>query len=59
MECVATKTMARWLPGGPGGGGGSIPGSPSPLISVYKIHTREKVRKGEGEPGDEANTLIH
>ena len=34
------------------GGRGSIPGSPSP--SIFQICVREKVRKGEGEPGDKA-----
>ena len=36
------------------GGRASVPGSPSPSIFAYKIRAREKVRKGEGEPGDEA-----
>ena len=36
------------------GGRGSVPGSPSPSIFAYKFRAREKVRKGEGEPGDEA-----
>ena len=35
----------------------SVPGSPPPSIfRAYKIRAREKVRKGEGGPGDEART---
>ena len=42
------------------GGRGSVPGSPSPLIFCVKIRAREKVRKGEGEPGDKAiNSCPH
>ena len=33
----------------------SIPGSPSPLNFIHKIHGNEKVTKGEGEPGNEAS----
>ena len=36
------------------GGRDSVPGSPSPSIFRNKIHAHKKVRKGEGEPGDEA-----
>ena len=40
------------------GGRGSVPGSPSPSIfRVQNSRVREKVRKGEGEPGDEARYL--
>ena len=38
------------------GGCGSIPGSPSPSIFRVKF-TREKIRKGEGEPGDKASHM--
>ena len=36
---------------------GEVPYQALPLLRffAYKIHAREKVRKGEGEPGDEAN----
>ena len=39
---------------------GEVPYQALPLLRffAYKIRAREKVRKGEGEPGDEAN-LIH
>ena len=47
---MATKTLARW----PRVGG--VPYQALPLLRffAYKIRAREKVRKGEGEPGDEA-----
>ena len=54
MERVAISTKlntkARW----PRVGG--VPYQALPLLRLftYKIHAREKVRKGEGEPGDEA-----
>ena len=50
MECVATKTMWPQL----GGGGGPYQALPLCRFLAYKIHVHEKVRKGEGEPGDEA-----
>ena len=47
---MATKTLARWQRVG------KVPYQALPLLRffAYKIRAREKVRKGEGEPGDEA-----
>ena len=52
IERVATKTMARW----PRVGRVPYQALPIPLLRyfAYKFRAREKVRKGEGEPGDEA-----
>ena len=44
---MATKTLARW----PRVGGVSYQALPLLRFFTYKIRTREKVRKGEGEPG--------
>ena len=58
MERVATstklKTMARWPQVG------EVPYQALPLLRffAYKIRAREKVRKREGEPGDEASTVL-
>ena len=50
MEHMTTKNMARWPRVG------RVPYQALPLLRffAYKIHVREKVRKREGEPGDEA-----
>ena len=47
---MAIKTLARWPRVG------RVPYQALPLLRIftYKIRAREKVRKGEGEPGDEA-----
>ena len=52
---MATKTLARW----PRVGG--VPYQALPLLRffAYKIRAREKMRKGEGEPGDEASLKAH
>ena len=59
VEHVATstklKTMARW----PQMGEVLYQALPLLRFFVYKIRTHEKVRKGEGEPGDEANEIRH
>ena len=51
---MAAKAMARW----PRVGG--VPCKALPLLRffAYKIRAREKVRKGEGEPGDEAREQV-
>ena len=51
---MATKTLTRW----PRVGG--VPYQALPLLRffAYKIRAREKVRKGEGEPGDEASKQL-
>ena len=56
MEHVATKSLVRW----PQVGG--IPYQALPLLRLftYKIRAHEKMRKGEGEPGDKAiNSCPH
>ena len=59
MERVATstklKTMARWPRVG------EVPYQALPLLRFFmcKICVCEKVRKGEGEPGDKANEIRH
>ena len=51
---MATKTLARWPRVG------EVPYQALPLLRffAYKIRTREKVRKREGEPGDEAKSIV-
>ena len=51
MERVATKTLARW----PQVGGVPYQSLPLLLFFAHKMRVHEKVRNGEGEPGDEAN----
>ena len=40
---------------------GTVPYQALPLLRFFacKFHAREKVRKGEGEPGDEAIEVLH
>ena len=47
---MATKTLAGWPRVG------EVPYQALPLLRffAYKVRAREKMRKGEGEPGDEA-----
>ena len=68
MACVATstkvKTMARW----PRVGEVPYQALPSPsfffifccccFFFAYKIARAKRVRKGEGEPGDEATPIV-
>ena len=48
---MATKTLARW----PWVGEVPYQALPHLRFFAYKIRVHEKVKKGEGEPGDEAS----